>query len=712
MLNNIKSSFLYHLLLSFLDEGAKLNIIKINKNLQNRAEITKAHYRIFSGKYFVDGGNNIRKIFNGNNNALIFEGEYVKGKKNGKAKEYNDYGSIIYEGEFLNGKRHGKGKEYDNSVDRLIFEGEFKNGKRWNGKGYDKDGYVVYELKEGKGYVREFYSDRLLFEGEYLNGDKNGKGIEYNRLYSNVEFEGEYLNGKKNGKGKEYFGNYLVYDGEYLNGKKWNGKIKSNDINVKYELINGKGTFIEFFATITSKIRYEGEFLNGEKNGKGKEYISGSLIFEGEYLNGKRHGKGKEYHGILKGMKFEGTYLYGHRLKGKEYDYGGKLIFEGEYLYDLKWTGKEYDENGKVLNEYKNGAGFITEIEKDYRTMDVIKFVGEYKNGMKNGKGKEYCNDKLMFEGEYLNGKRSGKGKEYDYNGNLLFEGEYLDDKKWTGKVKEFSQGTLAFEGEYLKGKKWNGRRYDFRGNFKSEMKDGSGVGEEYHSKEYGPSKRICFSGEYLNGERNGEGREYDYDFGVIFDGKFLNGKRNGHGKVYDKYYHSSILKYEGEFLDGKKNGKMKKFFGNDTVEFEGEFLKDRKWNGKGYDKNGNVVYEIKDGCGTMREYDILDNLIFEGQIMDGLRHWKGKEYQKEQLIYEGDFKYGKRSGYGKEYENGKLVFEGRFLNGVRHGKGKEYDDKGQVIYEGIYASNKKLQIMEFIDGKLKIDYHYMLSRE
>jgi hypothetical protein len=38
--------------------------------------------------------------------------------------------------------------------------------------------------------------------------------------------------------------------------------------------------------------RYEGEYLNGKKHGKGKEYYSsGEIKFEGEYLNGKRHGK-------------------------------------------------------------------------------------------------------------------------------------------------------------------------------------------------------------------------------------------------------------------------------------------------------------------------------------------------------------------------------------------------------------------------------------
>ena len=36
---------------------------------------------------------------------VIFEGEYINGKKNGKAKEYNYNGKLIYEGEYLNGKR-------------------------------------------------------------------------------------------------------------------------------------------------------------------------------------------------------------------------------------------------------------------------------------------------------------------------------------------------------------------------------------------------------------------------------------------------------------------------------------------------------------------------------------------------------------------------------------------------------------------------------
>ena len=38
------------------------------------------------------------------------------------------------------------------------------------------------------------------------------------------------------------------------------------------------------------KIKNEIDYLNGKRNGKGKEYnYNGILVFEGEYLNGKKN---------------------------------------------------------------------------------------------------------------------------------------------------------------------------------------------------------------------------------------------------------------------------------------------------------------------------------------------------------------------------------------------------------------------------------------
>ena len=48
----------------------------------------------------------------------------------------------------------------------------------------------------------------------------------------------------------------------------------------------------------------------------------------------------------------------------------------------------------------------------------------------------------LLFEGEYINGIRNGRGKEYDIYGDLLFEGEYLYGKKWNGIIKYYLDET------------------------------------------------------------------------------------------------------------------------------------------------------------------------------------------------------------------------------------------------------------------------------
>ena len=81
----------------------------------------------------------------------------------------------VFEGEYINIERNGKGKEYYQN-NRKKFEGEYLNGKIWNGKGYDKEGKEIFEIKDGKGYIKEYdYDGELLFEGEYINGEKKWK---------------------------------------------------------------------------------------------------------------------------------------------------------------------------------------------------------------------------------------------------------------------------------------------------------------------------------------------------------------------------------------------------------------------------------------------------------------------------------------------------------------------------------------------------------
>ena len=506
----------------------------------------------------------------------------------------------------------------------------------------------------------------------------------------------------------ENFKNIINKEKESIFTDEYNKKIKniSNLLNDFY-FNDDKNKFSEIFRIfeksifnqkvllekkvfIDNNIIYQGETIKGTniKNGEGMEYSlkinDNKYIFRGEYLNGKRNGNGKEY-----------------------YD-NSKLKYNGEYKEGKIWNGKGYNINGNIEFKIKNGNGKI----KEYNNDGKLLFEGEYSNGERNGKGKEYNNyNKLKFEGEYLNGKRNGKGKEYDYDGRLEFEGEYLNGEKH-GKVKEyFHDGTLRFEGEYLNGEK--------HGKVKEYFHDG----------------RLEFEGEYLNGKKHGKVKEYEYDenYKLRFEGEYKEGEK-WNGKSYIKckrrkirtgssYFYSNEIYLESEYLNGKKNVKVKEYYSNNNLKYEGEYKEGKIWSGKGYNKDGKKEFEMKNGNGKGKEYNQYSGIIiFEGQYLNGIRNGKGKQYYDDFddliLEYEGEYKNGKRNGKGKEYyhHNDGLRFEGEYLDG-KPWKGRKYYDNGKLAFEGIlfgngktkeYYKNGKLAFeAEFLNGKGKGKEYY-----
>ena len=161
-MEKIKSFCVSKKIIFLLDEKRKLDLMKYNKDLQNKININLINYIFYSGRYIKHG-------------------------ENGIIKEYNYDTKLIYEGQYLKGKRNGKGKEY-NLEGNLIFEGEYLNGRRWNGKGYfDQE---IYQIKGGKGSMEEYINDNgLIFQGEYLNGLKHGKGKEYTINKNSIEIK-------------------------------------------------------------------------------------------------------------------------------------------------------------------------------------------------------------------------------------------------------------------------------------------------------------------------------------------------------------------------------------------------------------------------------------------------------------------------------------------------------------------------------------------
>jgi len=202
-----------------------------------------------------------------------------------------------------------------------------------------------------------------------------------------------------------------------------------------------------------------------------------------------------------------------------------------------------------------------------------------------------------------------------------------------------------------------------------------------------------------LNGKKNGKCKEYLYDGTLEFEGNYAEGKKNGKGK---KYYQDGKLKYKGEYLNGKKNGVGKEYYNNKLL-FEGEYKNGRRWNGKSYDNDNNIMHDIKNGSGYFKIYTKFSILVFEGDYINGKRNGKGKEYDYDQgkLIFEGEYKNREKNGKGKEYYyDRKIAFEGEYKNGKRHGKGKEYNYNGQIEFEG-----------EFINGKRNVEPIYLYPK-
>ena len=143
---DIKSFYTLKNIFSFIDYKKELEIIKYNKQLQEKFKININDYKKVSGKYKIGEKNGKGKEYILNTKILIFKGEYSNGKRNGNGKEYSDEDKLLYEGEYSGGKRNGKGKEYSENG-KIIFEGEYLNGRRWNGKIYNNKNEEVSEIK-------------------------------------------------------------------------------------------------------------------------------------------------------------------------------------------------------------------------------------------------------------------------------------------------------------------------------------------------------------------------------------------------------------------------------------------------------------------------------------------------------------------------------------------------------------------------------------
>ena len=159
-------------------------------------------------------------------------------------------------------------------------------------------GWYEGEWSEGKfhGQGKEAYPDGRVYEGQFSQGQKQGSG---KMIYQKKPgcrargfYEGEWANDKFNGFGKEGLPNGNIYEGYFKDGQR-HGEGLMEYVKVPGSVADGK---------------YQGDWVEGKYNGRGKEKYKNGNVYEGQFKNDKRHGKGRMEYALRAGAKFEGYY--------------------------------------------------------------------------------------------------------------------------------------------------------------------------------------------------------------------------------------------------------------------------------------------------------------------------------------------------------------------------------------------------------------------
>ena len=158
---------------------------------------------------------------------------------------------------------------------------------------------------------------------------------------------------------------------------------------------------------------YEGQVKDGLRHGKGKYFWVDGGEYDGDWWADAPHGEGKMIY--KDGSEYNGSWLFG-KLHGKgvlEYNDGiydgefkdGLRHGRGKYTCTLANSNVEYDgwwladtPNGKGKMIYGDGCNYVKVVERD-----GDKYVGEFKDGLRHGRGKYTSANGKVYDESWVN---------------------------------------------------------------------------------------------------------------------------------------------------------------------------------------------------------------------------------------------------------------------------------------------------------------------
>eukprot|EP00325_Prymnesiales_sp_UTEX-LB-985_P010600 CAMPEP_0174758588 /NCGR_PEP_ID=MMETSP1094-20130205/107838_1 /TAXON_ID=156173 /ORGANISM="Chrysochromulina brevifilum, Strain UTEX LB 985" /LENGTH=657 /DNA_ID=CAMNT_0015964515 /DNA_START=16 /DNA_END=1990 /DNA_ORIENTATION=- len=527
-------------------------------------------------------------------------------------------------------------------------------------------------VRHGYGEIK--YTSGSVFKGQWEHNKRSGKGTFY--YPCGDVYEGEWKAGKYHGFGRytsgDSDGRALEYEGE------WKGDKMDGYGKYKYK---------------DSGDVFEGNFINGFREGFGKYTTKAGGVWMGEYDGGELRSKTK----IDKASFALGTDEWGKRIQfftasltgeralqaglGK-FIYTGQTIASSEELL-LTDTQLEYEHAHEAVGEAgRLESGRVRHGHGEIRYDSGSVYVGHWEHDKRTGKGKFIfaCGD--VYEGEWLNNKYHGHGK-YTSADSDEYEGQWQNDTMeghglyhyrvsgdvyegdWTGGVSHgFGKYTKASTGEVFMGHYANGELTS-----KSKIDQGSML---KGTDEWG--KRIQFFTASLQDEDDKASFALGTDeWGkrIQFFTASLTGERAiraGLGKFM----------YTGETIDPSLEERPPTAIVS-VVEAPGEYGRlssglTRHGYGEIKYTSGSVFkgqweHDKRVGKGT---FAFACGDVYEGEWRAGMYHGRGKYTSADSDEYEGEWRFDIQHGHGRyHYHETGDIYEGGFVNGIREGVGK-----------------------------------------
>ncbi len=390
---------------------------------------------------------------------------------------------------------------------------------------------------------------------------------------------------------------------------------------------------------------YSGLWCNGLKDGEGVEINNNSgEKFEGYFFRSKRHGKGVST-SSRNGMSKTGIWRAGIPVDGP----GWTITYPDGAEYHGEARRGQPHGRGTIRYSTTATAASTTEtfsqqkhtISATIGTMKANVYTGEFRNGVRHGKG--LC---IFASGEVFDG--------------LWVEDEPVVPKDTSQQLPKPLESVLPIVPSYSASSASESNS-NTHFNSDAEKNDPKAIARHNFDLNGLDEKKVDDINMVFDISIPVSASKYLYPNGDLFFGTLDEDRvRQGHGVYIGGK--SGCSRYEGGFVDGKRHGPNGILITAFT-KYIGEFAND-----------------LKDGQGTLIHNDTS---TYKGSFRQGMFHGHGVSCDADGRVYTGEYENGLEHGAGEERFSDGSIFRGEFKEGTRCGVGSLLNKNGEVEYSG-----------------------------